>query len=45
MRVFVASVAPDNEPSLAIVRKLAFEHVGEHWDEEDGRELEFRLEA
>jgi ribosomal-protein-alanine N-acetyltransferase len=45
VRVFVASVAPDNEPSLAIVRKLGFEHVGEHWDDEDGRELEFRLET
>jgi len=45
VHVFVASVAPDNEPSLAIVRKLGFEHIGEHWDDEDGRELEFRLEA
>ena len=42
---FVASVGPDNEPSLAIVRKLGFEHIGEHWDEEDGRELEFRLDV
>jgi [ribosomal protein S5]-alanine N-acetyltransferase len=41
----VASVGPDNEPSLAIVRKLGFVHVGEHWDEEDGRELEFRLDV
>jgi RimJ/RimL family protein N-acetyltransferase len=44
IHTFVASVGPDNEPSLAIVRKLGFVHVGEHWDEEDGRELEFRLE-
>jgi RimJ/RimL family protein N-acetyltransferase len=42
---FLASVAPANEPSLAIVRKLGFRHVGEHWDEEDGRELEFLLES
>ncbi len=40
---FIASVAPDNEPSLAIVRKLGFRHVGEQWDEEDGRELVFQL--
>jgi RimJ/RimL family protein N-acetyltransferase len=45
VRAFIASVAPDNEPSLAIVRKLGFRHVGEHWDEEDGRELEFVLES
>jgi [ribosomal protein S5]-alanine N-acetyltransferase len=43
VRTFVASVGPGNEPSLAIVHKLGFEHVGEHWDDEDGRELEFRL--
>ena len=40
---FVASVAPDNEPSLAIVRRLGFVEVGRHWDEEDGDELEFEL--
>jgi RimJ/RimL family protein N-acetyltransferase len=45
IHAFVASVAPDNEPSLAIVRKLGFHHVGEHWDDEDGRELEFVLEV
>jgi RimJ/RimL family protein N-acetyltransferase len=45
IRGFVASVGPENEASLAIVRKLGFIHVGEHWDEEDGRELEFRLDV
>jgi [ribosomal protein S5]-alanine N-acetyltransferase len=45
IHTLVASVGPDNEPSLAIVRKLGFIHVGEHWDDEDGRELEFRLEV
>jgi len=43
VETFVASVGPANEPSLAFVRRLGFEHVGEHWDDEDGRELEFRL--
>ena len=43
--VFVASIAPDNEPSLALVRRLGFVHVGEHWDEQDGLEHEYVLEV
>jgi RimJ/RimL family protein N-acetyltransferase len=35
---FVASIAPDNAPSLALVRGLGFEKVGEHEDAEDGIE-------
>jgi RimJ/RimL family protein N-acetyltransferase len=38
---FVASVAPDNAPSLAIVRRLGFVQTGTQWDEEDGEELVF----
>jgi [ribosomal protein S5]-alanine N-acetyltransferase len=41
---FIASVAPDNAPSLAIVKKLGFVQTGEQWDEEDGLELVFELE-
>ena len=33
---FVASVAPGNEPSLAIIRKLGFVRTGQHIDPEDG---------
>jgi [ribosomal protein S5]-alanine N-acetyltransferase len=40
---FVLSVGPNNEPSLAVVRKLGFRQTGEHMDEEDGRELVFEL--
>jgi len=40
---FLASVAPDNEASLAIVRKLGFLQVGEQLDDEDGLELVFQL--
>ena len=36
---FFASVAPDNAPSLAVVARLGFRHVGEQWDDEDGLEL------
>ncbi len=43
IRRFVASVSPENVPSLAIVRKLGFVEVGRHWDDEDGLELEFEL--
>jgi [ribosomal protein S5]-alanine N-acetyltransferase len=44
IRRFVASVAPANAPSLAIVKKLGFVQTGEQWDEEDGLELVFELE-
>jgi ribosomal-protein-alanine N-acetyltransferase len=43
IRKFLFSIAPDNEPSLAIARRLGFTEVGAHWDEEDGEELEFEL--
>jgi RimJ/RimL family protein N-acetyltransferase len=39
-----ASVAPDNQASLALIRSAGFTHVGEQWDDEDGRELVFELE-
>jgi [ribosomal protein S5]-alanine N-acetyltransferase len=41
---FIASVAPTNDPSLAIVKKLGFVQTGEQWDEEDGLELVFERE-
>jgi RimJ/RimL family protein N-acetyltransferase len=41
VRTVRASVAPDNEASLATLRKFDFVHVGEQWDEEDGQELVF----
>ena len=44
IRRFIASVSPDNAPSLAIVRKLGFVQTGEQWDEEDGLELVFETE-
>jgi RimJ/RimL family protein N-acetyltransferase len=44
IRRFIASVAPTNDPSLAIVKKLGFVQTGEQWDEEDGLELVFELE-
>ncbi|MEO8291324.1 MAG: GNAT family N-acetyltransferase [Gaiellaceae bacterium] len=42
---FIASVAPDNLASLAVVRKLGFAQTGEQWDEEDGLELVFECRA
>lgn len=42
---FVASISPDNEPSLAMVRRLGFVETGSHWDDEDGLELEWELEV
>jgi RimJ/RimL family protein N-acetyltransferase len=40
---FLFSISPENEPSLAIARRLGFTEVGRHWDDEDGEELEFEL--
>jgi len=40
---FVLSIAPSNDPSLAIARKLGFVRTGQHMDEEDGLELVFEL--
>jgi RimJ/RimL family protein N-acetyltransferase len=44
VRHFVASIGPDNEPSLALVRRLGFRQTGTQWDDEDGEELVFELE-
>jgi RimJ/RimL family protein N-acetyltransferase len=35
---FIASIAPGNAPSIAVVRNLGFSHIGEQWDDEDGLE-------
>lgn len=39
----LASVSPDNVPSLNLVAQFGFERVGEHIDEEDGLEWVFSL--
>ena len=43
VRHFIASAAPDNAPSLAVLRKLGFVQTGTQWDDEDGKELVFEL--
>jgi [ribosomal protein S5]-alanine N-acetyltransferase len=40
---FVASVSPDNVPSLALVRRFGFRQTGRQLDDEDGEELVFEL--
>ena len=40
---FVASVRPDNEPSLRLIANFGFRRTGKQWDEEDGEELVFEL--
>jgi RimJ/RimL family protein N-acetyltransferase len=44
-RTIRASVAPGNEPSLALVSSAGFTRVGEQWDDEDGLELVFERPA
>lgn len=41
----LASVSPDNEPSLNLVAQFGFERVGEQIDEEDGLEWVFSLDC
>ena len=41
IRHFVASVAPDNDASIALLQKLGFEQTGSRVDDEDGLELVF----
>src|SRR5207237_8332173 len=43
VRRFIASISPDNEPSLRLARHLGFVQIGEQMDEEDGLELVFEL--
>lgn len=42
---FVLSCSPDNEASLAIIRKLGFVKTGERMDDEDGLEHVFELKG
>ena len=45
VRVLVASVAPDNVASRAIVEGAGFGKVGEEIDDEDGLEYVYELAA
>jgi RimJ/RimL family protein N-acetyltransferase len=43
VRSVIASVRPDNEASLAILRRRGFVEYGSQIDDEDGLELLFRV--
>jgi ribosomal-protein-alanine N-acetyltransferase len=45
VRTVRAAVRPDNAGSLATIRSLGFDEVGQQWDEVDGLELLFELPA
>jgi [ribosomal protein S5]-alanine N-acetyltransferase len=45
VRTVRASISPENAASLATIAGFGFAHVGEQWDEEDGRELIFEVPA
>jgi RimJ/RimL family protein N-acetyltransferase len=40
-----ATISPDNEPSLAVIRRAQFVHVGQQWDDVDGLELVFERQV
>ena len=42
---FILSIAPDNQPSLALARSLGFVELGQQVDGEEGLELLYRLES
>jgi ribosomal-protein-alanine N-acetyltransferase len=44
-RILRASMSPDNEPSLALIRRAGFAEVGSQMDEIDGLELIFEKPA
>jgi len=39
------TVSPTNAPSVAIIRKCGFQHVGQQWDEVDGVEDIYEMSA
>jgi len=43
VRTFVAAIAPDNEPSMRLARRIGFRQVGAQVDDEDGLELVYEL--
>jgi RimJ/RimL family protein N-acetyltransferase len=43
VRAVRASIGPDNEPSLNLVRQFGFVEVGEQWDDEDGLEIVYEV--
>ncbi|GAB2862282.1 hypothetical protein GCM10027026_10250 [Myroides odoratimimus subsp. xuanwuensis] len=40
-----ASVSPDNDASLALIREFGFFPIGEQWDDEDGLELILEIDV
>jgi RimJ/RimL family protein N-acetyltransferase len=45
VRVIRASVSPDNEASLRLIAAFGFAPVGEHWDDVDGLEIVYEIDA
>lgn len=45
VRVVRASISPDNHASRSLVGDYGFEVVGEQWDDEDGLEIIFEVDA
>lgn len=45
VRVLRATISPDNAASIALVSRYGFQVVGEQWDEQDGLETIYEVDA
>lgn len=45
VRVLRATISPDNAASIALVAQHGFRVVGEQWDERDGLETIYEIDA
>jgi len=45
VRTVRATVSPDNHASRALILQYGFAEVGEQWDDEDGLELIYEVDA
>ena len=45
VQIVRATISPDNAASLSLIKQYGFVEVGEQWDDEDGLEIIFEIDA